>query len=321
MSYESILRRFAPASTRSSGQRDVARRCGQHLSCQPLIHQTLVRPAHHARSSTPQAPNWTSSRNHSHSRTSAAPPTRRHSRCQLARTSRHLVARAGSLAFSLDHEPLYQTPALLAKKKSLRASERNPWLRALFGVQISELTAHNLVVVDEFGCNLDLTRRYSWAPIGTRAYASVPRNTPANQTVIASLQLSGMGPSMRLSGGTDTFAFAAYIEHVLGPTLRPGQIVLLDNLSAHTAPRIAALVAARGCHVWFLPPYSPDYSPIELAFAKIKAILRKVGARTIECLEQAIAEALSQISPEEAAAFFRHCGYWVPSPMAQAFCS
>jgi len=177
------------------------------------------------------------------------------------------------------------------------------------------------VVVDEFGCNLDLTRRYSWAPIGARAYASVPRNTPANQTVIASLHLTGMGPSMRLSGGTDTFAFAAYIEHVLGPTLRPGQTVLVDNLSAHTAPQIGALVRARGCRLWFLPPYSPDYSPIELAFAKVKAILRSIGARTVERLEQAIAEALSQISPEEAAAFFRHCGYWVPSPMAQAFCS
>ena len=210
---------------------------------------------------------------------------------------------------------------MVAKKKSLSASERDPWLRAHFQVQISELNARDLVVVDEFGCNLDLTRRYSWAPIGTRAYANVPRNTPPNQTVIASLQLSGMGASMCLSGGTDTFAFAAYIEHVLGPTLRPGQTVLVDNLSAHTAPRIAELVAARGCRLWFLPPYSPDYSPIELAFAKIKEILRTIGARTVEDLEQAIAEALGQISAEEAAAFFRHCGYWVPSPMAQAFCS
>jgi transposase len=210
---------------------------------------------------------------------------------------------------------------MVAKKKSLRASERDPWLRAHFAVQISQLNAHDLVVVDAFGCNLDLTRRYSWAPIGTRASASLPRNTPPNHTVIASLQLNGIGPSMCLSGGTDTYAFAAYIEHILGSTLRPGQIVLVDNLSAHTAPRIGALVAARGCRLWFLPSYSPDYSPIALAFAKIKAILRSVGARTVEHLEQAIAEALNQISSEEAAAFFRHCGYWVPSPMAQVFCS
>ncbi len=207
------------------------------------------------------------------------------------------------------------------EKKTLTASERDPWVRAAFQVQIAELNAHDLVVVDEFGCNLDLTRRYSRAPIGERASGSIPRNTPPNQTVIASLQLSGMGPSMRLSGGTDTPAFAAYIEHVLGPTLRCGQTVLVDNLSAHTAPRIGELLAARGCRLWFVPPYSPDFSPIELAFAKIKTILRSIGARTVEALEAAIAAALRQISAADAAAFFRHCGYWVPSPMAQAFCT
>jgi transposase len=101
---------------------------------------------------------------------------------------------------------------------------------------------------------------------------------------------------MRISGGTDTDAFAAYIEHMLGPTLRRGQIVLVDNLSAHTAPRIGELLAARGCRLWFLPPSSPDFSPIELAFAKIKSIPQSRGARTIEALEQAIAAALGQIS-------------------------
>ena len=169
MSYESILRRCAPAGTRSSGHRDVARRCRQHLSCQSLVHQTLVRPAHHARSSAPQTPNWTPACHHSRSRSSAASSARRHSRCNLARTSHYLVARSGSLTQSLDDEPLNQALALVAKKKSLWASERDPWLRALFEVQINELSAHDLVVVDEFGCNLDMTRRYSWAPRGKRA--------------------------------------------------------------------------------------------------------------------------------------------------------
>jgi transposase len=208
-----------------------------------------------------------------------------------------------------------------AEKKSLSASERDLWARAAFQVQIAEQNAHEVVVVDEFGCNLDLTRRYARAPIGEPASGNIPRNTPPNQTIIASLHPGGMGPSMQPSGGTDSAAFAVYIEHVLGPTLRPGQIVLVDNLSAHTAPRIAELLAARGCRLWFLPAYSPDLSPIELAIAKVKSVLRSIAARTVEALSQAIAQALAQISADDATAFFRHCGYWVPSPMAQAFCT
>jgi transposase len=232
-----------------------------------------------------------------------------------------LGARASYLALSLDHEPRDCSAARLAKKKSLSASERDPWARAAFQVQIAEQNAYELVIVDEFGCNLDLTRRYARAPIGERACGSIPRNTPPNQTIIASLHPGGMGPSMQLSGGTDSAAFATYIEHVLGPTLRPGQIVLVDNLSAHTAPQISELLAARGCRLWFLPPYSPDLSPIELAIAKIKSVLHSIGARTAEALSQAVVQALSQISKADAVAFFRHCGYWVPSPMAQAFCT
>ena len=230
-------------------------------------------------------------------------------------------APTGYLSQSLDHEPRDCTTTRLTKKKSLSASERDPWARAAFQVQIAEQNAYDLVIVDEFGCNLDLTRRYARAPIGERACGSIPRNTPANQTIIASLHPGGMGPSMQLSGGTDSAAFATYIEHVLGPTLREGQIVLVDNLSAHTAPHIAELLAARGCRLWFLPAYSPDLSPIELAIAKIKSVLCSIGARTAEALSQAVAAALNQIAEADAIAFFRHCGYWVPSPMAQAFCT
>ena len=318
---ESILRRPTPASVNSTRWRDVPRRCCGHLSRQPILNQTLASPAHGSRSSPSQAPDWTPALDWRRRGIRPTPATQHHTRRDLIRTARHLEAPARPLTEPLDPQSLNQAPALVAKKKTLTASERDPWRRALFQVQMADLNPHDLVVVDEFGCNLDLTRRYSWAPIGTRASSSIPRNTPANQTVIASLHLSGMGPSMRISGGTDTAAFAGYIEHILGPTLRAGQTVLLDNLSAHTAPRIAQLLAARGCRLWFLPPYSPDFSPIELAFAKIKSILRSVGARTVEVLEQAIAAALRQISATDAAAFFRHCGYWVPSTMAQAFCT
>jgi len=109
--------------------------------------------------------------------------------------------------------------------------------------------------------------------------------------------------------GTDTHAFVTSIEQVVAPTLRPGQVVLLDPLSVHKHARVQAAIAARGCRVWFLPPYSPDLSPIELAFAKIKEAVRRIGARTREALEDALATALDVIASSDARAFFKHCGY------------
>ena len=174
---------------------------------------------------------------------------------------------------------------------------------------MTSMTADDLVVVDETSTNIHFTPRMARAPRGQRAYGLVPRNTPANITLIASLSLQGVGPSFVFDGATDTHAFVTYIEQVLAPTLRPGQVVLLDNLSVHKHARVQAAVAARGCRVWFLPPYSPDLSPIELAFAKIKETLRRIGARTREALEDALATALDAISSSDARAFFKHCGY------------
>lgn len=200
---------------------------------------------------------------------------------------------------------------MVAQKKSLIAQERDPWQRAAFQVEQTEQNADLIVVVDESGANLNLTRRYAWAPRGQRAIGSVPRNTPPNTTVIASLSTAGIGPSMIFSGGTDHLAFCSYIEKVLAPSLRTGQLVVMDNLSAHKHPRVRELIEARGCQLWYLPPYSPDFSPIELAFAKVKQELRKAAARTSESLEVAIATALSHISSADARAFFKHCGYRV----------
>ena len=319
--HESLLRRPSSARAGRTRWRHVARPSGTNLPGQWFIDRPLACPTQRPRSFTPQAPDWSAPLHCEERRKEPARSTQRLSRCHLTRTYQHLGTRARYLALSLDHEPRDCTPARLAKKKSLSASERDPWARAAFQVLIAEHNAYELVIVDEFGCNLDLTRRYARAPIGERACGNIPRNTPPNQTIIASLHPDGMGPSMQLSGGTDSAAFATYIEHVLGPTLRPGQIVLLDNLSAHTAPQIAALLAARDCRLWFLPAYSPDLSPIEMAIAKIKSVLRSIGARTAEALSHAVAQALSQISKADAVALFRHCGYWVPSPMAQAFCT
>ena len=176
-------------------------------------------------------------------------------------------------------------------------------------------------MIDEFGSNLDMARSHAWAPRGQRARATIPRNTPPNTTTIAALTPSGMGPAMVVRGGVDQITFATYVEQVLGPTLSPGQVVVLDNLSAHTHPRIAALLAARGCTVLYLPSYSPDYSPIELAFAKIKTELRRVAARTAEVLLTAIASAMASITADDARAFFRHCGYRFRSDLDQWFCT
>ena len=211
-------------------------------------------------------------------------------------------------------------PGAAAQKKSLIASERDPWDRARFAVEQQDVDAADVVVIDEFGSNLDLTRRYARAPRGERAVAAIPRTTPPNTTTLSSLTSDGLGPSMLIEGGATSAVVEAYVEHILGPTLRPGQIVLLDNLSAHKSPRLRTLLAARGCRLWYLPSYSPDYSPIELAFAKVKAELRRCGARTREALETAIADALTLISPAEARAFFMHCGFRFRPDPAQWFC-
>jgi len=210
---------------------------------------------------------------------------------------------------------------MVTKKKTLTAAERDPWQRALFALLQTELDASQVVVIDEVGSNLDMHPTHAWAPIGERAIASVPRNTPLNTTTIASMTEQGMGPALIVKGGVDRLTFNAYLEQVLAPTLRPGQVVLLDNLSAHKSARAEEIIAACGCRLMYLPPYSPDYSPIELAFAQIKADLRRAAARTGELLEAAIATALAQIKAADARAFFQHCGYRFLPDLDQWFCS
>ena len=173
------------------------------------------------------------------------------------------------------------------------------------------------MIVDECGANVNLTPRYARAPRSERAYGSVPRNTPASTTLIASLTLSGISTGLLLPGATDHLAFEAYIEQVLAPTLRAGQIVLIDNLSAHKSTRVQASIQACGCELWFLPSYSPDLSPIEEAFAKLKNIWRQAAARTVDTLADTITTSLPSITPSDAAAFFRDCGYQIEAPLVQ----
>jgi transposase len=135
----------------------------------------------------------------------------------------------------------------------------------------------------------------------------------ANLTLIAALSLCGMGEAMLLDGSADTAVFEAYVEQLLAPSFHPGQIVILDNLSIHMGPRVKEAIEARGCQLLFLPAYSPDFSPIEEAFSKLKTMLRRIGARTREALQEAIIQALPCITAQDVLGWFLHCGYPAPS--------
>jgi transposase len=197
------------------------------------------------------------------------------------------------------------------KKKSLRATERDEAKRAAFRARQASLDVNKLVVLDETSTNLALTSLYGYAPIGERVYGSVPRNYGVNLTMLAALTVQGMSSQTAVvfEGGTDARTFELYIQEFLAPTLLPGQIVILDNLAAHDSEGVRAAIHQRGCELLFLPPYSPDLTPTLIAFSKIKQFLRQVAARTRHSLEEALEKALALIKPEEALAFFRHCGY------------
>jgi len=154
-----------------------------------------------------------------------------------------------------------------------------------------------------------MTRLYARAPKGERAYAKVPRNRGKNTTLLASMSSEGMGPCLAVEGSTTKAVFEAYVERVLAPSLRPGRVVVIDNLGAHRGERVRELIEARGCSLLYLPPYSPDFSPIEEAFSKLKALLRKAEARTREALVEAIGQALEAVEAKDARGWFGHCGY------------
>lgn len=166
-----------------------------------------------------------------------------------------------------------------------------------------------LVFVDECGTHTSLAPIYGYAPKGERLRLSVPGKRGKNTTLLSSMSLGGMGPSLMVEGATTAVVFKTYVEQVLAPSLCPGQVVVMDNLGAHRPKRVRELIEGRGCQLVYMPAYSPDYNPIEEAFAKIKNLLRKAAARTKEALVEAIGSALSAISVQDAWGFFEHAGY------------
>jgi transposase len=210
----------------------------------------------------------------------------------------------------------HAAPARLdAKKKSLTATEQLApevqILRARFIGRRDELDAKRLVFIDESGSHVAMTREWARSPRGHRAPGLAPRNRGCITTMIGALALDGVRTLMTVEGGTDLAVFRTFVEHFLVPNLRPGDIVLLDNLGAHKDREIRRLVEAAGATLRYLPPYSPELNPIELCWSKLKALLKAFAPRSRESLDRAIALALELISSADAAAWFAHCGYGV----------
>ena len=196
------------------------------------------------------------------------------------------------------------------KKRRVGASERDEFLRIAWRVLVARaLDQRRLVFVDEMGTNTSLAPLYAWAPKGERARCEVPRNRGKNTTLLASMTAEGMGSCLAVVGSTTKAVFETYLERVLVPTLRPGQVVLMDNLASHKGQKVRELIEGRGCELLYLPPYSPDFNPIEEAFSKVKALVRKAGTRTREALVEALGAALDAVTARDARGFLEHCGY------------
>jgi transposase len=187
-------------------------------------------------------------------------------------------------------------------------------LRQDFCVQIRDASttlAEHLKFIDEFGAHLGMTRLFGRAAPGERVVEATAGYSGTHYTVVATLGLQGITAPWVFEGAMNGIAFETYVEQLLAPTLRPGDLVVIDNLSSHKSEPISRLIAARGARVHFLPPYSPDLNPIELGWAKAKTVLRSAKARTFDALVDALCDALGAINPADARAWFAHCGYTV----------
>jgi transposase len=184
-------------------------------------------------------------------------------------------------------------------------------LRHEFGETIATYALAHMKFVDESSAQINMTRRYGWAPTQERVLDAVPENHGCNVTTIAAMGLSGISAPAVFEGAMNAERFQAYVEQQLAPTLQPGDVVILDNLSVHKVRGIAERIRAQGAEILFLPPYSPDLNPIELCWSKVKAALRRAKARTVEALVDALADALRSVSLTDIAHWFAHRGYCV----------
>jgi transposase len=213
----------------------------------------------------------------------------------------------------LGRPPDARPPGHHAEKKSRRAAEQDrPELKAERDAWCEEFAAidpSRLVFLDESGASTAMDRTHGRAPSGVRVDGPVPHGHWKVVTLTAAVRLDGVGACLAFDGATDSACFEAYVGQCLAPTLRPGDIVVMDNLACHKTAEVARLIATAGAGVRSLPAYSPDLNPIERMFSKLKTYLRSAKARTIEGLIEAMGEALRSVQPGDILGWFRHSGY------------
>jgi transposase len=181
--------------------------------------------------------------------------------------------------------------------------------RDIWFEQFAEVRVNQLIFLDEFGASTTMQRTHGRAAPGERVVTQVPHGHWKMISTIAAMNFKGVMASVSFDGATDTELFLTFIGQVLVPAIKPGQLLILDNLPAHKSLRVVQLVEAAGAHVIRLPPYSPDYNPIEMAISKIKTVLRKLARRSIDGLFNGISDALESIRPTDALNYIAHCGY------------
>src|SRR5579859_1841056 len=261
--HESLLPRFTSARPARSRCRADASRDREDLRGVCRHDQTLSETTTRDRPSASQSDSRTSCQERGSVRGGSLDTVGGAPGCDPGRTRTALASRARPAGQSGQHSPRHCPVGVDTQKKTLVAREQDEIARATWREQARQLASSDLVFVDETGTHIALTPLYARAPRSQRAVGKVPRNTGSNTTLLASLSLDGMGEALILEGAADRLAFEAYIEQVLAPSLRPGQIVVMDNLSIHQGVRVRQAIEARGCQLLFLPAYSPDFSPIE----------------------------------------------------------
>jgi transposase len=185
--------------------------------------------------------------------------------------------------------------------------QREVWFETLATLCHSDFT--RVTFLDESGTLTNLVRTYGRSDCGQRCVGSAPQGHWKVVTAVAAIRLSGLNAAATMACPMDGEMFSVYVEQVLAATLKPGDVVVMDNLSAHKSPQIRRLIEAAGASVLYLPPYSPDFNPIEMIWSKIKRLLRSFAARTVDALHDAFGQAFAAVTLSDIAGCFRHCGY------------